>query len=279
MGKFIYKLAAFTLGTAAAWAAAIKPRTKYGPDLSVIARYDYANGGLFDFYKRIPESSLPAVRKAMVNGYAVKLDVRLTKDGIPIAFPDHDLYRVCGVEGSVEETRFTNMTDLKLMETEEPVCTLEDMLAKIDSQVPVILNLKSWKDNYGSLASAVSDVLELYEGIYAVESPDFRVLRWFKEYEPDVLRGQVYEKQTYSGRDVAGAFLCFAKNFLLTNFIASPDFISVDYYDRKSISLRFCKLLYHVPCVYENITSLDEYEEAREDDAIVVFEDIEPGEG
>ncbi len=277
MGKWFFRISALTLGAAAAWAAAVKPRTKYGPDLSVIARYDYANGGLYDFYKRMPENSLPAVRKAMVNGYAVKLDIRLTKDGIPVAFTDHELFRVCGVDGSIEETRFSNMKDLKLMETEEPLCTLEEMLNKIDSQVPVILNLKSWRDNYGSLASAVSDVLELYEGIYAVESPDFRVVRWFKEYEPEVLRGQVYEKQTVGGRDLAGALLCFAKNFLLTNFIASPDFISVDYYDRKNISLRYCRLLYHVPCIYENITSMDEYEAARTEDAIVVFEEIEPG--
>lgn len=278
MGSTFKKLFLLSAGAAAAWAAAMKPRTEYGSDLSAIARYDYANGGLHDFYSRVPEHSLPAVRKAMVNGYAVKLDIRLTKDGIPVAFSDHELWRVCGVDGSVEETSWNGIKDLKLQETEEPVCTLEDMLGKIDCAVPVILNLISWRDNYGSLCSCVSDALELYEGIYAVESPDYRVLRWFKQYQNEVLRGQVYEKMTYSGRDLAGAIKCFAQNFLMTNFMASPDFISVDYYDRNSISLKLCRLLYHVPVVYYNVTADDEYEEAREDDAIVVFENMEPGE-
>ena len=271
------KFLALTAGAAAAWAVSIKPRTKYGSDLSTIARYDYANGGLHDFYCRVPEHSLPAVRKAMVNGYAVKLDVRLTKDGIPVAFSDHELWRICGVDGSVEETAWSAIKDLKLQETEEPVCTLEELLNKIDGMVPVIINLITWRDNYGSLSSCVSDVLELYEGVYALESPDYRVLRWFKEYEPEVLRGQVYEKRTYTGRDLAGAVKCFAQNFLMTNFMSSPDFISVDYYDRNSFSLRLCRKLYHVPVVYYNVTAEDEYEDAREDDAIVVFENIEPG--
>ena len=277
MSSSFKKIFAFTAGTAALWALSVRPRTKYGSDLAAIARYDYANGGLHDFYNRIPEHSLPAVRKAMVNGYAVKLDIRLTKDGVPIAFSDHELWRICGTDGSVEETGWSGIKDLKLQETGEPVCTLEDVLNKIDCAVPLILNLISWRDNYGSLCSCVSDVLELYEGVYAVESPDYRVLRWFKQYEPDVLRGQVYEKRTYSGKDVAGAVKCFAQNFLMTNFMASPDFISVDFYERNSLSLKLCRMLYHIPVVYDGITAEDEYEEARKDDAIVVFENIEPG--
>ena len=278
MGNKKAKWILCAVGAAAAWAAAIRPRTKYGPDMAAIARYDYANGGLYDYYSRIPEHSLPAVRKAMVSGYAVKLDIRLTKDGVPIAFPDHDLWRICGTDGSVEETPWSSIRTLTLQETEEPVCTLEDMLHKIDTQVPVILNLISWRENYGTLCSCVSDTLELYDGVYAIESPDFRVLRWFRDYEPDVLRGLVYEKKTYNGKDLIHAMSCFAGNFLLTNFICSPDFISVDHNDRKSLSLRYCRLLYHVPLVYHNITSDDEYEDARADDAIAVFEKIEPQE-
>ena len=278
MDKTMKRILVIAAGAAAFWAWAMKPRTKYGSDLAAIARYDYANGGLHDFYKRVPEHSLPAVRKAMVNGYAVKLDIRLTKDGVPIAFSDHELWRVCGADGSVEETAWKGIRDLNLQETEETVCTLEEMLNKIDAAVPVILNLISWRDNYGSLCSCVSDTLELYDGVYAIESPDYRVLRWFKQYEPEVLRGQVYEKKNANAQDLYGKIKCFLQNFLMTNFIASPDFIAVDYYDRNSISLRVCKKLYHVPVVYFNITSKDEYESARLDDAVVVFENIEPGE-
>ena len=265
------------IGTGAAWTAAIRPRTKYGPDFSILARYDFANGGLHDYYAGIPESSMPAVHEAMEKGYGVKLDVRLTRDGIPVVFPDEDLWRLCGEEGSVEETKWSDLKRLTLQETEEPVCTLEDVLYKIDSQVPVLLNLISKKHNYGVLCSNVTDILETYDGVFAVESSDFHVLRWLKEYEPEVLRGQIYKKQIYSGKDILGTIYSFAKNYLLTNCIASPDFISVGLQDRNSISLRYCRLLYHVPCVYSVISTEDDYETARMDDAVVVFEGIEPG--
>ena len=277
MGDTLKKMTVAALGTAIAWAAAIKPRTEYGTDFSILARYDYGDGGLKDFYSGIPENSLLSVKKAIDNGYGVKIDVRLTKDGIPIAFADHDLFRICGVDGSVEETPWKDLKDLKLLETKECICTLKEVLDKVNGDVPIIINLISWRDNYGSLCLGVKGELEHYDGVFAVESFDYRILHWFKAYEPEILRGQILERQTYTGRDLFGIIMCFARNCLLTNFISSPDFISVNYHDRRSVSLMYCKLLYHVPVVYFNVSSDKEYELSRYDDAGVVFEDIKPG--
>ena len=277
MGCALKKLTLGIIGAGAAWMAAIRPRTKYGPDFSVLARYDFANGGLHDYYAGIPESSMPAFHAAMEKGYAIKLDVRLSKDGVPVVFPDDDLWRLCGEEGTVEETAWKDLKQMTLQETEEPVCSLEDVLYKIDSQVPVILNFISVKHNYGVLCANVIDILETYDGVFAVESADFRVIRWFREFEPEVLRGQVFKKQVYAGKDITGLLCSLARNLLLTNCIASPDYISVGLSCRNSFSLRCCRLLYHVPCVYSVISSDEDYETARRDDAVVVFEGIEPG--
>ena len=141
MGDTLKKCLAAGAAALAAWALLIRPRTKYSPDLSALAAYDFANGGLHDFYKGIPKNSLPAVKAAMDGGYAVKLDVRVSRDGVPVILSDHELYGLCGVDGETEDKALAELKKFKLQETDETVCTLEEMLAEINCRVPVILEL------------------------------------------------------------------------------------------------------------------------------------------
>ena len=213
----------------------------------------------------------------MNEGYAVKLDVRVSRDGVPVILSQHELYELCGVEGDAEDKPLAELKKLRLQETDETVCTLEEMLAEIDCKVPVILELMVYRDNYGTLCRRVTDVLENYDGVYAVESADFRVVRWFRNYEPDVLRGQILGRASYAGKDLLSALVCFARNMMFTNIFAYPDYISAGYSERNNISLKYCKLLYHVPVVCRDIKTKEQYETSRSYDEIVVFENMEPG--
>ena len=104
MGKKIKKLLAVAAGTTAAWALAIKPRTSSKPDMSEIKRYDFASRGYYNIRKKIPENSLTAFTAAVEHGYGIVMDVRLSRDGVPVIFRDHKLWRVCGADGTVEES-------------------------------------------------------------------------------------------------------------------------------------------------------------------------------
>jgi glycerophosphoryl diester phosphodiesterase len=272
-GKKIFALA---LGTTAAWAYAIKPRTKDKPDLTLFSTYDYANGGCHDFGHNKPDNSIEAYEEALRHGYGIVMDVRITKDGVPVTFSDHELWRMCSMDGKVELTKYEKLKNYKLLETEQGIPSLEEALDVVDGQVPVLLNIHSWKENHGFLCTRICEVLDKYEGIVAIESLDYRVVRWFKNYRPNVIRGQMLEKRSMGGFEVMSTAGQFAREWLLTNWLTKPDFISCHLADRDGISLRFCKLLYHVPLIYWTICTTQEYEIAREDDAVVVFEDIEP---
>lgn len=63
----------------------------------------YAHRGLYDNNSDAPENSLRAFALAAEAGYGIELDVRLTKDGVPVVFHDAELGRVCGCAGSIEE--------------------------------------------------------------------------------------------------------------------------------------------------------------------------------
>ena len=109
MGKTFKRIMLTAGGMTIAWAALIKPRTKNTPDMAAFYDYDYADGGVHDFFDNRPENSMAAYRLAISRGYALAIDVRITKDGVPVVFRDHDLWRLCGVDGSVENTEFPEL--------------------------------------------------------------------------------------------------------------------------------------------------------------------------
>ena len=276
MGKTASKIFWITAGTIAAWAYAIKPRTKDKPDMTVFSSYDYANGGLHDYCRNVPEHTLTAFRAAMKHGYGVVMDVRVTRDGVPVVFPDHELWRMCAMDGDLEGMTLEEVKQLKLLNTEHTIPTLSEALELIDGQVPVLLQMRTFGGNYSELCESCAVALDQYDGVIAVEALDYRCVRWFMRYRPAVIRGQMLEKSVDFGDSFFSFAKQFAKNWLLTNCATKPDFISCHMVDRKSLSLRFCRLLYHVPVMNWLVRTMKEYETARLDDAIVAFEDIEP---
>ncbi|MCF0145392.1 MAG: hypothetical protein HUJ73_02275, partial [Eubacterium sp.] len=56
MGSTAKKIIGIAIGSAAAWAVAVKPRIWGKPDMSEIRRYDYARRGFFTRDQSIPEN-------------------------------------------------------------------------------------------------------------------------------------------------------------------------------------------------------------------------------
>ena len=139
--KGIRKVLGVAIGTACAWAFAVKPRVWGKPDMSEIRRYDYAHRGFTGPDGKIPENSLAAYRAAVEHGYGVTMDVRVTRDGVPVLFHDQRLYRMTGAESTVENSTLEELKELRLGRSEETIPTLEEALQLIDGQVPVILEM------------------------------------------------------------------------------------------------------------------------------------------
>ena len=276
MGKKLKKLVGILAGSTAAWALAIKPRTSNKPDMSELRKYDFAHRGYFNIRKKIAENSLPAFTAAIEHGYGIVMDVRLSRDGVPVIFHDTKLWRVCGAEGTVESSTWEKLKECRLSRTEDTIPSLKEALDLVDGQVPVVLNLHVELENYGVLCARVSEVLDSYEGVFAVESFEPRAVRWFKKNRNEYIRGQMMECHIKHGGTDMHPVTDYIRHNLLTNFLTSPDFISCNIADRRSISLMFCRLLYRVQMMDWVVTSMEEYELVKTDESIVVFEEIEP---
>ena len=276
MGKTMRRFLGFTFGTAAAWAFAVKPRIWDKPDMYEIRRYDYARKGLFDPDKKIPENSLAAFREAVDHGYGVTLDVRRTRDGIPVVFHDEHLYRMTERDGQVEMRTLEELKELRLYRSEETIPTLEEALNLIDGQVPVLVELKTDGENVQALCDSVCEVLDKYEGVFAVQSVDPRVLRWFRQERNEYIRGQVVDYNYCSGYTVTSRIWDLFCSSLLMNFMTEPDMLVCSMSVRYNPSVWICRLLYHIPRLNWTVRTLEEYEAVKTDGATALFEQIEP---
>ncbi len=76
----------------------------------------------------VPENSLPALRLAAEQGYGmVEVDVRATRDGVPVAFHDDELEQHVGVSGRIEDLSFYEVSKLRYHEGER-VLSLDEYL-------------------------------------------------------------------------------------------------------------------------------------------------------
>ncbi|MGN0363819.1 MAG: glycerophosphodiester phosphodiesterase family protein [Bilifractor sp.] len=276
MANKIKKAVGICIGTLAAWTFAVKPRVWNKPDLSEIRRYDYAQRGFKGADGKIPENSMAAIKAAIEHGYGLDLDVRLTRDGVPVIFADARLERMTGNEGSVENSVMHELEELKLGDSEERIPTLEDALKEINGQVPVILNIHTEEDNYNVISDQVCEIVDGYEGVFAIESIDVRVLRWFRKQRGEYIRGQISDFNHRSGSSFMNLLLDVLTGCLLMNFLTAPDYVSTNIDTRNNPSLWLCRLVYRVPRMDRVVRSLEDYELVKTDGSTVVFDEIEP---
>jgi len=120
----------------------IAPRTIGRASLDHMEGYHYAHRGYHDGNVAIPENSLPSFQAAIDAGYGIELDIQLSSDKVPMVFHDADLMCICGVEGKIWDYTCEELQNMRLFDTNETIPTLEQALALIDGQVPILVEYK-----------------------------------------------------------------------------------------------------------------------------------------
>ncbi len=199
-------------------------------------KVNYAHRGLHG--NGIPENSLAAASEAIKEGYGIELDVRLSADGIVMVFHDDTLKRMCGIDKRFDELTYDELKALRLGESCETIPTFGEFLDRVKGRVPLLIEIKTGKEN-DILCREVCEHLRGYCGCFGIKSFDPTIVRWFRHYRPDIIRGQLVMKMTKkSGKS---AVACFALSNLLLNVISRPDFISVQQSHEPRLSIRLCR--------------------------------------
>ena len=183
-----------------------------------------AHRGLFN-NKDIPENSMKAFEAAMQKGFAIELDIQMTKDGYLVVFHDKSLKRVCGIKNEIPMLTLNEVKQARLCGTDSMIPTFEDVLMLVSGKVPLLIEVKE-DENYEELMPKLMSLLERYEGEYMIESFDPRIVLWLKKNHPSVIRGQLSSKNI---REVKNRLLKFILGNMFLNVITKPHFIAYLY--------------------------------------------------
>ena len=237
-----------------------------------------AHRGLHSKEKGLPENSLGAFAEAVRLGYGMELDVRMSADGNLFVIHDNNTARVTGENLDIDKSTGEQIKALRLEGTQYAIPEFSEVLSLVGGRVPLIIELKTEKNNCKALGEAVFEQLEGYKGDYVIESFDPRMVRWTKNNHPDVARGQLIIYSRRHGNKKIPVAVDFAAQNLLSNCLTRPDFIAIHYPDRGGNMLKMCRKM-GVEEIDWTLRSQEELDTCRRDKVLAfIFENFIPDE-
>ena len=228
-----------------------------------------AHRGLFN-KENIPENSIKAFELCVQKGYAIELDVNMTKDGYLVVFHDTNLKRMTGIKYNVSDLNLNEIKKLKLLGTENRIPTLEDVFLLVDGKVPLMIEIKR-NDKFEELMPKLISMLDKYNGEYVVKSFDPRIVYWLKKNAPHITRGQLAAKNI---REVKSRIMKFLLGKMFFNIFTKPHFISYQYTNMNYKMYKKQKRKGREVAVW-TVKSKDEYLKIKDICDMVIFENEE----
>lgn len=161
-------------------------------DLTWIRNTLIAHRGFHSQDQSVPENSREAFRLAIEKGYGIEMDINVLGDGTVVVFHDPGLQRLCGVDKMLSDITFEEAKQLKILSSQETIPSLDEILHLVDGKVPLLIELKPLGDN-DLLCRQFMEVMNHYQGVWAMHSFHPGTVYWFKKHHPEVIRGQVTE--------------------------------------------------------------------------------------
>lgn len=256
------------------WLWLIAPQMDKKPSFAAFTGFDYAHRGLHKLDDGIPENSLAGFRLAEESGYGMEFDLQLTKDKKVVVHHDPTLKRSCGEEVVIADITYAELKKYRLFGTGEHIPLFSEVLGTLKGRTPLIIELKGYNDP-AELCELAMKELDGYKGHYCVESFDPRIVAWFRENRPDIVRGQLMCKFK-KGDEGMSAFEAFCATHMLTNFHTRPNFEAYDIHTRDIPSMGLSKGIMGMQEVSWTIRTEEEYIKAKGLHSMVIFENIRP---
>ncbi|WP_341988849.1 glycerophosphodiester phosphodiesterase family protein [Azorhizobium sp. AG788] len=154
-----------------------------------------AHRGLHDAAAGIIENTASAVDAAVAGGYAIEVDVQLSRDGEAMVFHDFALERLTTGCGKVADLSVAELQALAFKGTADAMMTLPELLARVDGRTLLLVEIKSAFTGDVRLARRTAELAAAYAGPIALMSFDPEMVAAVAEAAPKVRRGIVAQRR------------------------------------------------------------------------------------
>ncbi|WP_201756810.1 glycerophosphodiester phosphodiesterase family protein [Isachenkonia alkalipeptolytica] len=218
-----------------------------------------------------PENSMGAFSRAVDEGFAIELDIQFTKDQEVVVFHDGHLERMTGYAKKVRDCTWDEIRSLTLLNSKEKIPLLKDVLEYIDGRVPLLSEIKN-RRRVGRPERKTNELLQDYEGKFAIQSFNPYSVGWFKEHSPRIIRGQI--SGSFKKKQLT-LYKKFLLNHLLLNHVSNPHFINYDIRYLSNLPMRIRKMKGSI-ILGHTAKNSKEYKNTLEEITNVVFEGFNP---
>lgn len=251
----------------------IAPRMARRRECAEFTRWMYAHRGLWNSESGIPENSLPAFARAVESGFAIELDVQLTRDNRLVVFHDDTLERMCGVRGRVSSFTLRELKKFRLKDTGFAIPEFREVLEVVKGRVPLLIEIKLPTHNTRTCI-ILNHELKKYEGKYCIESFNSLALRWFRRHRPGIVRGQLSDR--FRKSDGVNLILRFLAARLMLNWVGRPDFIAYNYRYADKLGLRLQRKLFRAPVFAWTVQNQPDWKACSRTFDTVIFDGFLP---
>jgi glycerophosphoryl diester phosphodiesterase len=164
------------------------------PGLDWLIARPVAHRGLHDASAGVIENTTSAVAGAVAAGYAIEVDLQITRDGEAMVHHDEELGRLTHGEGRLDRMDAADLAAVPFKATADRMMTLKDLLDLVAGRSALFLELKSRFDGDRRLPARVAEVLTSYAGPVGVMSFDPRQIAAVHEIAPGLPRGIVAQR-------------------------------------------------------------------------------------
>lgn len=180
--------------------------------------------------EHFPENSLSAFENSIKNNSPIELDVQLTKDNKLVVFHDDNLKRMTGVDKLINDADYNEIKNLKLCPMPYALYTdtiplFSEVLKFVNGRVPLLIEIKN-QIKAKNIEQATVDALKNYNGEFAIQSFNPKILLNVKKAAPDILLGQL--SCFFRGEKGLAWYKRFILKRMLYNGKLKPDFVSYD---------------------------------------------------